>query len=127
MKKPEQPAKTKVYTCDEIEDLAFEGAELPQDLNYGETLLFLMFRALYEYARSTHMNSDQGIREKQRILFQCKRYLLDADYAKYAAERTLRMEQAMRDYRKAQSPEEALRAANKLVEAIDNVPVKKPW
>lgn len=53
---------------DHLEDLAFQGAELPEDLAYPEQLLFLRFRFLYAYARLTQMDSTQGKREKETIL-----------------------------------------------------------
>jgi len=121
----EQPKKE--YTADEIEDLAYNGAPLPEDLSTGETLLFLMFRSLYEYARQTHMDPEQGRREKLRILQQCKRHLLDDLYVKYVADLNMNTEQARTAYRKAKTKEEALAAADRLVEAIEHIPVVRPY
>lgn len=55
-------------TVEQIEDLAFRGEELPKELDSTEMLLFLMFRSLYEFARWSKMDQEQGRREKMRIL-----------------------------------------------------------
>lgn len=54
--------------CDELEDLAFQGTELPHGLTFPEQLLFLKFRYLYAYAQQIKMPPEQGKREKQEIL-----------------------------------------------------------
>lgn len=53
---------------EEIEDLAFQGAELPNGLDGADTLAFLLFRSLYDLARRIQMPPEQGKREKGRIL-----------------------------------------------------------
>lgn len=55
-------------TPDELEDLAFRGAEMPKGLNAAEQALFQSLRRLYAYAKLTHMTTDQGKREKTEIL-----------------------------------------------------------
>ena len=60
--------------CEELEDLAFRGAELPKGLPFPQELLFLKFRYLYQYAKITQMQPEQGKREKQEIL---NAYVLD--------------------------------------------------
>lgn len=55
--------------CDEIEDLAISGAQLPQGLPSQDQALFLRFRCLYQYAAShCGMSREQGRAEKQEIL-----------------------------------------------------------
>ena len=54
--------------CEELEDLAFHGAELPKGLPFPQELLFLKFRYLYQYAKLARMPPEQGKREKQEIL-----------------------------------------------------------
>lgn len=54
--------------CEELEDLAFRGAELPKGLPFPQELLFLKFRYLYQYAKIAQMQPEQGRREKQEIL-----------------------------------------------------------
>ena len=49
--------------CEELEDLAFRGAELPKGLPFPQELLFLKFRYLYQYAKITQMQPEQGKRE----------------------------------------------------------------
>ncbi len=60
--------------CEELEDLAFHGAELPKGLPFPQELLFLKFRYLYQYAKLAQMPPEQGKREKQEIL---NSYLID--------------------------------------------------
>ena len=52
----------------ELEDLAFNGAEMPNDLEYPEQLLFLKLRYLYAYAKIARLSPEQGKREKQLIV-----------------------------------------------------------
>lgn len=54
--------------CDEIEDMAISGAQLPQGLPSQDQALFLRFRWLYQHARSSGMSREQGRAEKQEIL-----------------------------------------------------------
>lgn len=53
---------------EQLEDLAFNGAEMPKGLHFPEQLLFLRFRCLYAYARQIQMDPEQGKREKQEIV-----------------------------------------------------------
>jgi hypothetical protein len=53
---------------EQLEDLAFNGAEMPKGLHFPEQLLFLRFRFLYAYAAQIHMDPAQGKREKDEIL-----------------------------------------------------------
>lgn len=59
---------------EELEDLAFHGAELPKGLPFPQGLLFLKFRYLYQYAMLVRMPPEQGKREKQEIL---NAYIID--------------------------------------------------
>ena len=59
---------------DELEDLAYNGAPMPEGLNYVDTLYFQKLRLLYAYARQVQMPPEQGKREKQMIVEQ---YILD--------------------------------------------------
>ena len=52
----------------QLEDLAFQGAEMPKGLRFPEQLLFLRFRCLYAYARLIQMDPVQGKREKEQIV-----------------------------------------------------------
>lgn len=53
---------------EQLEDLAFNGAEMPKGLHFPEQLLFLRFRFLYAYAAQIHMDPAQGKREKEEII-----------------------------------------------------------
>lgn len=53
---------------EQLEDLAFNGAEMPKGLHFPEQLLFLRFRFLYAYAAQIHMDPAQGRREKEEII-----------------------------------------------------------
>ena len=51
-----------------IEDLAYEGREMPRGLNAAEQMLFQSFRRLYAYAKLVHMSPEQGRMEKLALL-----------------------------------------------------------
>lgn len=70
---------------DEIEDMAFRGMELPQNLSFPEQLLFLRFRFLYLYAGLSQMPPEQGKREKQEILNSFLQEKLNDEILKNAA------------------------------------------
>lgn len=54
-------------TTDEIERLAATDAEMPDDLDMPEQLLFVTLRTLYQNYRSGAVNKERGKREKSRI------------------------------------------------------------
>lgn len=64
-------------TVDQIEDLAFQEAPLPDNLPFPEQLLFLKLRYLYAYAKISHLPPEQGKKEKNIILgsFQTDRFM----------------------------------------------------
>lgn len=72
---PERFDEPKTYTTDELEDLAFQSAPLPEYLNMADTLLFLSFRSLYDFAKRVEMSPEQGRREKQKLLQAHEQYL----------------------------------------------------
>ncbi len=53
---------------EQIEDLAFRGAPMPDGLDMAQQLLFQSFRYLYRYARLVEMPPEQGRHEKSAIL-----------------------------------------------------------
>lgn len=55
-------------TTDELERMAASDAEMPDDLEMPEQLLFLTLRTLYQNFRSGTVNRERGKREKSRIL-----------------------------------------------------------
>lgn len=111
----------------EIERLAFAGVKLPPDLDYAETLYFLMLRAACEMMRQTNMPPEQARREKSAIDAACKKYRQDRDYAIYCGKVHCAVSMATCDYRKAETKDDALAAADRIVEALDNVSVRHRW
>lgn len=57
-----------VLTPEELEDLAFQGAPMPDLASLSQILLFQSFRSLYDYAKRVQMPPEQGRREKHQIL-----------------------------------------------------------
>lgn len=55
-------------TVEELEDLAFHKAPMPDLKSQAQCKLFLCFRNLYDFAARTQMAPEQGRREKQQIL-----------------------------------------------------------
>lgn len=108
----------------EIERLAYMGVELPPELDYAEALYFLMLRAACETMKQTNMPPEQAKREKSAIDIACKKYRQDRDYAIHCGKMHNAASMATCDYRKAESKDEALSAADRIVEALDNVSVK---
>lgn len=105
------------YTGEEVEDLAWAGGELPEDMGYGDQMYFLMLRALYAFARTSQMDMEQGKREKARVQAACKKWLLDEQYAIFLGQLQIRTEAARTAYRKERTQENA----DKLLEVLDNV------
>lgn len=54
-------------TTEELERMAASDAEMPEDLDMPEQLLFLTLRTLYQNFRSGSVNRERGKREKSRI------------------------------------------------------------
>lgn len=101
-------------TPEEIEDLAFAGAPLPERLDTPDTLLFLMFRNLYDYAKQTQMPREQGAKEKQRILRLYEQYRFDDKMRLHHVQVIKGTERALSDYMR----EPSLENADKMVEAF---------
>ena len=62
-----------------LEDLAINGAAMPEGLRFPDQLLFLRLRFLYAYARQIRMDPAQGKREKHEIVLEWERH--SAEYA----------------------------------------------
>lgn len=97
-----------------------------------------MLRALYAYAKRTDMDPEQGRREKGKIEEAVRRRRADYELARYRAEQMKVTGVAMSDYRKARNamgsvtalylPPEvvaALVAADRIAEALDNIPIER--
>lgn len=55
-------------TPEELEDLAYQGAPMPDLTSQADVLLFQAFRNLYDFARRVGMSPEQGKREKSQIV-----------------------------------------------------------
>lgn len=55
-------------TPEELEDLAYSGAPMPDLRSQADVLLYQSFRNLYDFAKRVQMTPEQGKREKSQIL-----------------------------------------------------------
>lgn len=55
-------------TPEELEDLAYQKAPMPDLKSQADVLLYLSFRNLYDFAERSRMSPEQGRREKAQIL-----------------------------------------------------------
>lgn len=67
---------------EEIEDLAYQGREMPPGLNAAEQMLFQAFRWLYAYAKLVQMPPDRGRREKRALLREFEKRLSQVEHMK---------------------------------------------
>lgn len=113
------PAEMKAR-ADELEDLAYKGREMPQELSTADQLLFLKFRLLYQYARAGSITPAQGKREKQAILLSYTVDQLNDELFKRASQMWKNTENALCAVRKDQTlmQNPKVRA---LVSAIDGI------
>lgn len=112
----------------QLERLAWDGVELPDGFGYADTLYFLMLRAACEAMKHTNIPREQVLMEKKRIENAVQRYRVDAEIAKHHADVLLRTGRARADYRKARNARDdpaALKAADRLSETLDNIPIRR--
>lgn len=104
--------KLNLMDVDELEDLAYRGAPMPDLNSQAQVLLFQSFRSLYRSASS--LTREQGRREKQEILkaYQVNQFL--ESMWEQSNDMWLRIEAASAEYRKQPSIENA----DKLLKAI---------
>ena len=83
-----------------LEDLAMQGAAMPEDLRFLDQLLFLRLRFLYAYAGMIQMDPAQGKREKHQIAVEYEQH--SAEYALLCSvsDRYRRVEAAAAEIRK---------------------------
>ena len=123
----------KTVDTQSLDRLAYSGAE-PPDLSYTELLYFLMLRALYQYANAAHMDAERGKREKAKITEAVRQYQADMELVRHTADVRRDTGMARAEYRKARKAAQitpylpsdlvaAIAAADKIVEAMDNIPV----
>lgn len=101
-------------TVEELEDLAYNGAPMPDLDSQAQVLLFQSFRDLYDFARRSGMSREQGKREKAQILSAYKINKFLEEMQEDTCQMWKRIEIAASEYRKAPSVE----LADKLLEAI---------
>ena len=117
-----------------LDRLAYSGAEPPGDLSYTELLYFLMLRALYQYAKATHMDAERGKREKSKISEAVRQYKADMELVRHTADVRRDTGMARAEYRKARKDVQitpyipadliaVIAAADKIVEALEGVPI----
>lgn len=94
-------------TPEELEDLAYRGAPMPDLRSQAAVLLFQAFRNLYDFARRVGMSPEQGRREKAEILnaYQINKTLEDMQEA--TNNMWARIERAAAEYAKNPSVETA--------------------
>lgn len=97
-----------------------------------------MLRALYQFAKSTDMDPEQGKREKQRIESEVKLYRGDVLLSKRHADVLRETGAARAEYRKTRNamgndtpwylpPDavSALNSADRMVEVLDNISIER--
>lgn len=94
-------------TPEELEDLAYQGAAMPDLRSQADVLLFLSFRNLYDFARRNGMSPEQGKREKSQIIEAHRINKLLEEIQETTNRMWKRIEIAAADYRKAPSVETA--------------------
>ena len=107
---------------EELEDLAFKGAPMPDLQSQAQVLLFLSFRDLYDFAKRSGMSREQGKREKAQIVAAYKINKFLEEMQEETNEMWKNIEIAASEYRKAPSVE----LADKVLEAIYGVKRKEP-
>lgn len=97
-----------------LEDIAFEGGQMPDLRSQAQCVLFLAFRNLYDYAERVQMPPEQGRREKSEILQAYKINRLLEEVEESTVQMWKRIEIAVSEYNKAPSIE----TADNIVKAI---------
>lgn len=106
---------------DQLEDIAFNGGQMPDLRSQAQCVLFQALRNLYSYAERVQMPSEQGKREKQEILqaYKINRFLEEVEES--TVQMWKQIEASATEYAKAPSVENA----DKLYEAIYRVKRKR--
>ena len=110
-----------VMDVDQLEDIAYNGGQMPDLRSQAQCVLFQAFRNLYDYAKRVQMSPEQGRREKHEIMqaYKINRFLEDVQES--TVQMWKRIEIAAANYAKAPSVE----TADKLYEAIYGAKRKK--
>lgn len=99
---------------EQLEDIAFNGGQMPDLRSQAQCALFQAFRNLYDYAKRVQMPPEQGRREKHEILraYKINRFLEEVEES--TVQMWKRIEIAAANYAKSPSVENA----DNLYEAI---------
>ena len=108
-----------VMDVDQLEDIAYNGGQMPDLRSQAQCVLFQAFRNLYDYAKRVQMSPEQGRREKHEILqaYKINRFLEEVEES--TVQMWKRIEIAAANYAKSPSVENA----GKLYEAIYRVKI----
>lgn len=94
-------------TPEELEDLAYKGAPMPDLKSQADVLLFQAFRNLYDFAKRVGMSPEQGKREKSQIVEAHRINKFLEDLQEDTNQLWKRIEISAADYRKNPSVETA--------------------
>ena len=96
-----------VMDVDQLEDLAFNGGQMPDLRSQAQCVLFQAFRNLYDYAKRVKMSPEQGRREKHEIMqaYKINRFLEEVEES--TVQMWKRIEIAAANYTKNPSVENA--------------------
>lgn len=108
-------------TPEQLEDLAYQGAPMPDLRSQADVLLFLAFRNLYDFAKRVGMAPEQGKREKSQIVEAHRINKFLEELNENTQQLWKRIEIAASEYQKNPSVE----LADKLLEAIYTVKRKE--
>ena len=94
-------------TPEELEDLAYQGAPMPDLRSQADILLFQSFRNLYDFAKRVGLSLEQGKREKSQIVeaYRINKFLEDLQES--TNQMWARIEKAGAEYRKNPTVENA--------------------
>ena len=106
-----------VMNVDQLEDIAYNGGQMPDLRSQAQCVLFQALRNLYDYAKRVKMSPEQGRREKHEIMqvYKINRFLEEVEES--TVQMWKRIEIAAANYAKSPSVENA----DKLYEAIYRV------
>lgn len=105
----------------QLEDIAYNGGQMPDLRSQAQCVLFQAFRNLYDYAKRVQMSPEQGRREKHEIMqaYKINRFLEEVEES--TVQMWKRIEIAAANYVKSPCVEDA----DKLYEAIYRVKRKE--
>ena len=99
--------QVQVMDVDQLEDIAYNGGQMPDLRSQAQCVLFQAFRNLYDYAKRVQMSPEQGRREKHEIMqaYKINRFLEEVEES--TVQMWKRIEIAAANYTKNPSVENA--------------------